>query len=61
MSLHQSELHKRRMGRNLGVALCLVALMVILVWLSLVKLIQTGPREGFDHGPRNSVLIEDAQ
>ena len=44
-----SNLHERRAGRNLAVALCLVGFMVLLVTLSLVKLRGTGPTEGFDH------------
>lgn len=45
----QSALHQRRQGRNTAVALCLVGLMVLLVTLSLVKLRNAGPVEGFDH------------
>ncbi len=45
----QSELHRRRDGRNKMVALCLVAFMALLVALSLTKLRTSGATEGFDH------------
>ena len=56
-----SELHKRRGGRNLAVAICLVALMAILVTLSLVKLTQTGPTEGWDHAPSTARELQAEQ
>ncbi|MGR3467165.1 MAG: hypothetical protein ACU0CI_04740 [Shimia sp.] len=52
----EHELHQRRKGRNIGVAVCLVAFMVLLVALTLVKLRETGPVEGFDHLPRATAL-----
>ncbi|MEO0358235.1 MAG: hypothetical protein AAF386_08055 [Pseudomonadota bacterium] len=45
----ESDLHQKRKGRNFATALCLVILMVVLVSLSLVKLRNSGPAEGFDH------------
>jgi len=51
-----SELHKRRKGRNMGVALCLVAFIGLLFVLTTVKIRQTGPVEGFDHVPRATAL-----
>ena len=45
----QSDMHKRRGKGNLYLALCLVALMVLVMALSLVKLRNAGPVEGFDH------------
>ncbi|MGR3436441.1 MAG: hypothetical protein ACU0CO_16385 [Shimia sp.] len=50
------ELHTRRRGRNLGVALCLVGLIALLFALTTVKIRETGPVEGFDHAPRASAL-----
>ena len=44
-----TEFQKRRAGRNIAVAVCLVLLMALLVSLSMVKLTQVGAKEGFDH------------
>ena len=54
-----TEFERRRSGRNLAVALCLVVLMVLLVSLSLVKLTRTGPVEGFDHVRRPALEIQN--
>jgi hypothetical protein len=48
----EHELHRRRRGRNLGVALCLLAFIVVLFGLSAAKVRSVGPTEGFDHVPR---------
>lgn len=45
----ESDLHAKRKGRNIATAICLVVLMVVLVSLSLVKLTNSGPSEGWDH------------
>lgn len=49
------ELHKRRFGRNLGVALTLGAFVLLVFGLTLAKLTETGPTEGFDHTMRPSL------
>lgn len=49
------ELHKRRFGRNLGVALCLVGFMAIVFGLTVAKIRQGASMEAFDHTPRVSV------
>ncbi|MEM7724123.1 MAG: hypothetical protein AAF376_17380 [Pseudomonadota bacterium] len=49
------ELHKRRFGRNLGVALCLVGFMAIVFGLTIAKIRQGASMEAFDHQPRVSV------
>ncbi len=46
---HEHEIHRRRLGRNLGVGLCLGALVVVLFGLSAAKVRVDGPVEGFDH------------
>ena len=51
-------LHKRRLGRNVGVALCLVFLVVLLTGLTLVKMVKTGPIEGYDH-TRTPAYVEE--
>jgi len=43
------ELHARRRGRNVAVALMLAAFATLMLVLSLVKIRETGPVQGFDH------------
>jgi len=43
------ELHQRRRGRNLGVALLLAGFAAIVFGLSVVKVSEHGPIQGFDH------------
>ena len=50
------ELHTRRRGRNLGVALSLVAFAAVLFGLTVVKVQTTGTFEAFDHALRPSLL-----
>ena len=52
----EHEMHKRRKGRNMGVALCLVAFIALMFALTTVKIRDAGPVEGFDHAPRASAL-----
>ncbi|MBO6603207.1 MULTISPECIES: hypothetical protein [Paracoccaceae] len=49
------ELHKRRFGRNLGVALCLVGFCAIVFGLTIAKIRQGSQMEAFDHQPRVSI------
>ena len=49
---HEHELHHRRRGRNIGVGLCLAALVAVLFGLSAAKVRISGPVEGFDHVAR---------
>jgi hypothetical protein len=57
------ELHKRRFGRNVGVALCLVAFMAIVFGLTIAKVRQGASMEAFDHTPRVSItpIVEPTQ
>lgn len=48
----EHEIHRRRRGRNIGVALCLLAFVVVLFGLSAAKVRSVGPTEGFDHAVR---------
>ncbi|MEM1432196.1 MAG: hypothetical protein AAGG09_22280 [Pseudomonadota bacterium] len=43
------EIHERRKGRNLGVALLLTSFAAIVFGLSVVKVSEHGPIQGFDH------------
>ncbi|KPQ07984.1 MAG: hypothetical protein HLUCCA12_02625 [Rhodobacteraceae bacterium HLUCCA12] len=46
------ELHKRRLGRNVGVGLALVAFIMLVFGLTVAKVQRGGSVEGYDHGYR---------
>lgn len=46
------ELHRRRFGRNLGLGLVLVAFVGIVFGLTVVKVTNGEPMQGFDHAVR---------
>ena len=52
MIAHEHELHSRRRSRNVGVGLCLIALVAILFVMSAIKVTTVGAVEGFDHVSR---------
>jgi hypothetical protein len=49
------DLHKRRMGRNVGVALSLVGFAAIVFGLTVAKIREGASMEAFDHTPRVSI------
>jgi len=49
----EHELHRRRLGRNLGVGLTLVAFIVLVFALTIAKVSGGGSIQGFDHTPRS--------
>ncbi|BDW84520.1 MULTISPECIES: hypothetical protein [Roseicyclus] len=49
------DLHKRRMGRNIGVALSLVGFAAIVFGLTIAKIREGASMEAFDHTPRVSI------
>ncbi len=53
------EIYKRRLGRNLGVGLALLAFVVIVFGLTVVKVRSVGPIQGFDHTLRPELLPKD--
>ena len=57
----ETDMHKRLRSQNLGVAVCLLLFIVFLAVLSLVKITNTGPVEGYDHAPRASVTEEASE
>ena len=57
----ETDMHRRRRSQNLGVAGCLVLFIGLVTVLSLVKITNTGPVEGYDHAPRASVTEEASQ
>jgi hypothetical protein len=46
------ELHRRRLSRNVGVAISLVAFIVLVFGLTIAKVQRGGTLEAFDHGFR---------
>ena len=52
----ESEMHRRRRSQNIGVAVCLLFFIGLVMALSLVKLTNSGPVEGYDHAPRSSAI-----
>lgn len=50
------ELHQRRFGRNLGLALALLAFVGIMFGLTVVKIDRGGISQGFDHVLRPELL-----
>ena len=57
----ETDIHRRRRSQNVGVAVCLVLFIGLVAVLSLVKITNTGPVEGYDHAPRSSVTEEASQ
>ena len=55
------EIHKRRFGRNVGVAACLVGFCAIVFGLTIAKVQQGASLEAYDHQPRASVLPLEAE
>lgn len=50
------ELHSRRFGRNVGIGVVLGAFVVLIFGLTIVKVQNGDPMEGFDHTPRASLV-----
>lgn len=53
------ELHKRRFGRNLGLALTLVAFVALVFALTVVKVQRGDPMQGFDHVVQPQAVPEE--
>ena len=49
------DLHKRRLGRNVGVALSLVGFAAIVFGLTIAKIREGASMEAYDHTPRVSI------
>ena len=56
-----SDVHDRRKSRNMGVAICLVAFIVLLFALTAVKIRGTGATQAFDHVVRPELVPVDGQ
>lgn len=50
------ELHKRRFSRNLGVGLSLLAFVAVVFGLTIAKITEGDPTQGFDHVLRPEML-----
>lgn len=50
------DLHRRRLGRNIGLGLVLVALVSIVFGLTIVKVSNGGNIEAFDHVARPALV-----
>ncbi|MEL6511543.1 MAG: hypothetical protein AAFQ47_12390 [Pseudomonadota bacterium] len=53
------ELHERRFGRNLSLAVVLIGLVGIVFGLTVVKVTTGQPLEGFDHVARPHMIPEE--
>ncbi len=55
------EMHTRRFGRNIGVALCLVGFAAIVFGLTIAKIREGASMEAYDHQPRVSItpIVEE--
>lgn len=51
-----SDLHMRRLSRNLGLGVVLLAFVAIVFGLTIVKVERGGKIEAYDHQPRTSML-----
>lgn len=51
------EIHRRRFGRNLGVAACLLGFVAIVFFLTVSKIRNGGTFEAFDHAARSSITV----
>ena len=55
------EIHKRRFGRNLGVALTLGGFVAIVFLLTMSKIRNGGSVEAFDHSVRPSITESEGE
>ena len=53
------DLHRRRLSRNVGVGVVLVAFVAVIFGLTVAKVSTTGAVEGFDHVVRPGLLETD--
>jgi hypothetical protein len=50
--IKESDMHKSRFGRNVGLGLVLVAFVAIVFGLTIVKVTEGDPMQAFDHSVR---------
>ncbi|MDP4032661.1 MAG: hypothetical protein Q8P60_07415 [Pseudorhodobacter sp.] len=56
----QHEIYKRRFGRNVGLGLVLVVFVALVFGLTVVKVTNGDPMQGFDHNLRPEMLPDAA-
>jgi hypothetical protein len=56
----EHEIYKRRLSRNLGVGLALVALVALVFALTVVKVKRGDPLQGYDHVVQPSAVPAEA-
>ena len=57
MAFHEEhELHKRRLGRNVGLGLVLVCFVALVFGLTVVKVMNLGKLQAFDHVVRPELI-----
>lgn len=49
-------LHRRRLGRNIGLGVVLIAFVAMVFGLTIVKVTQGNPMQGFDHVVRPEMV-----
>jgi hypothetical protein len=54
------EIYKRRLGRNVGLGLTLVAFVAIVFGLTVVKVSESGPIQGYDHVVQPGLVPQEA-
>jgi hypothetical protein len=57
----EHEIHKRRLGRNVGVAVTLGLFIVLVFALTVVKVTRGDPMQGFDHSVRPEMTKEETE
>ncbi|MFN3937888.1 MAG: hypothetical protein ACK4KW_09940 [Gemmobacter sp.] len=55
------ELHRRRLGRNVGVGIVLLAFCAVVFGLTVVKISTGQPFQAFDHVPRPILIPQEAE
>jgi hypothetical protein len=56
----EHEIHRRRLGRNVGLGLTLLAFVAVVFGLTVVKVKQVGPIEGYDHVVQPHLVPKEA-
>jgi hypothetical protein len=57
----EHEIHKRRLGRNVGVAVTLALFIVLVFALTVVKVTRGDPMQAFDHSVRPELTTEETE
>jgi len=57
----EHEIHRRRLGRNVGVAVTLALFIVLVFALTVVKVTRGDPMQAFDHSVRPEMTTEETE